>query len=504
MNRTRRRRLCPWKALLLVGAVLSVLDLASSQEEPEEEEDETVGEDLTPYPIPEGMELPPIVSTRRERFPSIDERVKVYMSNWYLPPCNDQGLVKYKYVFNDATASGAATPSVWLQEPQNLVGTNSTSYVVHSRVAADTAFFLNRTSLSECGYDPTVKEQSKLNQIKNMRNMYCPDASSMLLTALDHVTWERGRRIDDHVPIVMQFGDMRFSHVYRYMNTPLIKKFRVATTKSELDKQTQSALKLSNDPLRQCLEVRVKMQTALNLPSLEPVVWKLATPRHFGLLDRVYRSDTPWELKMDMAIFRGQLTGSVDGFDRKATPEQNCMTLRRCRLVYMNANSTYVDALLTSTRDRIPNKINGVKVVSRKVSLDYLLKYKGIIMLEGNDVASGLKWALLSQSVVLMPIPKHTSWAMEELLEPWVHYVPLNADASDVEEKMRWVVEHDEHARRIAHRGSLWMQDLVFHPESLEDDREIQEEILRRYMAHFAPLSDSESMDAVAPLVRSS
>ncbi len=46
-------------------------------------------------------------------------------------------------------------------------------------------------------------------------------------------------------------------------------------------------------------------------------------------------------------------------------------------------------------------------------------------MLEGNDVASGLKWALLSQSVVMMPPPQHTSWAMEELLQPWVVRVIL-------------------------------------------------------------------------------
>jgi hypothetical protein len=58
--------------------------------------------------------------------------------------------------------------------------------------------------------------------------------------------------------------------------------------------------------------------------------------------------------------------------------------------------------------------------MERKVDMESLLEYKGIIMIEGNDVASGLKWALLSQSVVLMPPPKHTSWAMEELLEPWI------------------------------------------------------------------------------------
>jgi hypothetical protein len=106
-------------------------------------------------------------------------------------------------------------------------------------------------------------------------------------------------------------------------------------------------------------------------------------------------------------------------------------------------------------------------------------------MLEGNDVASGLKWALLSQSVVLMPPPKHTSWAMEELLQPWVHYIPLKNDASDLEQKMQWVLDHDDKAKRISERATLWMEDMCFHPDAAREDRLIMEEMLKRYSAHF-------------------
>jgi hypothetical protein len=113
------------------------------------------------------------------------------------------------------------------------------------------------------------------------------------------------------------------------------------------------------------------------------------------------------------------------------------------------------------------------------------MRYKAIIMLEGNDVASGLKWSLLSQSVVMMPKPKHTSWALEELLEAWVHYIPLSDDLEDVEEKMQWILSHDDEARRISERASLWMDDLVFHPDAARDDRLVKEEILRRYAAHY-------------------
>jgi hypothetical protein len=199
----------------------------------------------------------------------------------------------------------------------------------------------------------------------------------------------------------------------------------------------------------------------------------------------VAQEDTPWYLKKNMAIFRGQLTGALDNFDRSKSAQENCDHMLRCQLVQKHGNSTLIDAKLTTTRGRLPDVIGGVEMVSPKVTISYMMEYKGIIMLEGNDVASGLKWALLSQSVVLMSKPTHTSWAMEELLEPWVHYIPLNDKATDVEEKMQWVIDNDQVARKIAERSSLWMEDLVFHPDAARDDRLVKEEIIRRYRAQF-------------------
>ena len=121
------------------------------------------------------------------------------------------------------------------------------------------------------------------------------------------------------------------------------------------------------------------------------------------------------------------------------------------------------------------------------MNMKELLEYKAIIMLEGHDVATGLKWALCSKSVVLTQWPvKYTSWAMEELLEPWVHFIPINENLTDIEEKMQWIIDHDEDAQKIAHRGSLWMKDLMFHPDSESDSQEVFDEMARRYRAHFA------------------
>lgn len=100
-------------------------------------------------------------------------------------------------------------------------------------------------------------------------------------------------------------------------------------------------------------------------------------------------------------------------------------------------------------------------------------------------ISSGLKWALFSNSVVMTQAPTKTSFAMEELLEPWVHYIPLAEDLSDVQEKMQWVIDHDAAAQQIAHRGKLWISDLVFHPDVQKDEEHIFDDILRRYLTHF-------------------
>jgi hypothetical protein len=159
---------------------------------------------------------------------------------------------------------------------------------------------------------------------------------------------------------------------------------------------------------------------------------------------------------------------------------EKCLSNQRCKFVLEHARSGLIDCGLTKHR-LSSHVVNGTNIQTTSTSLKVIQSYKIIISLEGNDVASGLKWSLLSESVVLMPRPTQTSWAMEELLEPWVHYIPMSNDGSNAEEMVQWVLNHDHEAWRIAERATLFMYDLVFHPEAIQDDRKVKEEIVRRY-----------------------
>ena len=86
----------------------------------------------------------------------------------------------------------------------------------------------------------------------------------------------------------------------------------------------------------------------------------------------------------------------------------------------------------------------------KKVSLDYHLKHKFILCIEGNDVASNLKWVMSSNSVAVMPKPKFESWFMENMLIPDYHYIHIKDDYSDLEEKLKFYIKNTEKLQQIS------------------------------------------------------
>ena len=83
------------------------------------------------------------------------------------------------------------------------------------------------------------------------------------------------------------------------------------------------------------------------------------------------------------------------------------------------------------------------------LTIDEHLDYKFILCLEGNDVASNLKWVMSSQSLAVMPLPRYETWFMEATLIPDYHYVLIRDDYSDLEERMEYYINHKDKALEI-------------------------------------------------------
>eukprot|EP01047_Picozoa_sp_COSAG01_P045047 COSAG01_NODE_4122_length_5331_cov_11.476873_7_plen_260_part_00 len=84
------------------------------------------------------------------------------------------------------------------------------------------------------------------------------------------------------------------------------------------------------------------------------------------------------------------------------------------------------------------------------LSLREMAQCRYLLSMQGNDVATNLKWLLYSNSVVLMQRPNIESWVLEGMLREWVHYVPLRSDLSDLEDNIRWCEANPAAAAQIA------------------------------------------------------
>ncbi len=153
------------------------------------------------------------------------------------------------------------------------------------------------------------------------------------------------------------------------------------------------------------------------------VLMKLDKVRHFIFID----DPKPWRQKRDMAIFRGKVL------------DKDC----RVRFMELYHGHPMVDAADVSRHPLRP------EWAGEKRSLYAHLDYKFVLALEGNDVASNLKWVMSSNCLAVMPRPTYETWFMEGKLIPNYHYVEIRPDLSDLEERMRYYIEHPDEAEAI-------------------------------------------------------
>lgn len=184
------------------------------------------------------------------------------------------------------------------------------------------------------------------------------------------------------------------------------------------------------------------------------VVLKMEKVRHFLFVD----DKKPWHEKKDMAIFRGDLGARKQNRD---------IFMNR----FANGQSPLVDAASTNLIPEHP------EWHAQKMTIAEHLDYKFIMSLEGNDVASNLKWVMSSNSIAVTP--KHTveTWFMEGTLIPNYHYIEVKNDFSDLEERLTYYIEHPEEAEAIIRHAHEYVDQF----RDLKREKLISLLVLKRY-----------------------
>ncbi len=161
------------------------------------------------------------------------------------------------------------------------------------------------------------------------------------------------------------------------------------------------------------------------------ILLKLNKVRHFIFVD----DKIAFEDKNDMLVWRGK-----------------CYIAHRQKFIKEFYDKNYCNVGQTNTK-----KEQNVPWQKEKMQLSEQLKYKFILAIEGNDVASNLKWVMSSNSIAFMIKPKYETWFMEGSLIPNYHYVLLNDDYSDLEEKIEYYSKNIEESLQIIKNANTYI-----------------------------------------------
>jgi Glycosyl transferase family 90 len=168
----------------------------------------------------------------------------------------------------------------------------------------------------------------------------------------------------------------------------------------------------------------------------------------------------PWDTRIPTAVFRGSSTGAG------VTPATNV----RLHLVALSDEQPMIDGepplldagitkwncrprihkgtLVTfAPRDMTPK----VPFMTRQEQMTY----KYVVHVEGHVCAFRLPSDLYSGSVVLFVDCQHRLW-FTHLLRPYVHYVPVKRDLSDLLTQIEWCRSHDDECRAIVHNAKVF------------------------------------------------
>lgn len=162
------------------------------------------------------------------------------------------------------------------------------------------------------------------------------------------------------------------------------------------------------------------------------ILMKLNKVRHFIFVNDEIR----FEDKKDMLVWRGKVNNE-----------------HRVNFIKQYHNSSLCNAGAINKSQLIDDSW-----LKDKLTLKKHFEYKFILSIEGHDVATNLKWAMSSNSLVFMVKPKYETWFMEGTLKENFHYVLIDDDYSDLEDKIKYYSHNIDKALKIINNAHEYVE----------------------------------------------
>jgi len=149
---------------------------------------------------------------------------------------------------------------------------------------------------------------------------------------------------------------------------------------------------------------------------------------YFNSLLQIKQTDIPWKSKQNKIFWRGGNNG-----DKYSVYDPTCSANQR--QLAMNTSSKYSHQMDISFTGSVPK--------SEFLKYKYLLDVDGMV-----NTWDAFFWKLSSNSVVFKMDSHWEEWYYDQI-QPWVHYIPVKGDATDLYEKYLWAEANEANVLEI-------------------------------------------------------
>jgi protein glucosyltransferase len=166
--------------------------------------------------------------------------------------------------------------------------------------------------------------------------------------------------------------------------------------------------------------------------------------------NRIY----PWENKINKAIWRGAAIGNGHGgHNWREIPGVQVFPFSRI-------NPDLLDAGLTSFspwNETAQHEMQKSGFMNNFMQMEDFQKFKAIVDIDSYSWSSRFVSLLCMNSIVLKVVPYYVDYFFFEL-QPWVHYVPVHGNLSNLEEMIRWTTDKgkEKEMKTIVRNANNW------------------------------------------------
>jgi hypothetical protein len=181
-----------------------------------------------------------------------------------------------------------------------------------------------------------------------------------------------------------------------------------------------------------------------------------------------YNDNIPFNSKKNILFWRGSTTGQYkDGF--ASHPRYKII---KNNFYNKNFDIGYNEIFKDNVKELYDETIQYYK---KGVNFTYFYEFKFVICIPGNDFSSLFRYILNSNCCPLHTYPfTCENYYNYSELKPWVHFVPINEDGTDLEEKYNWCLQNMNKCEEIARNGREYMKNYT--------NLEIEEKIFKRFI----------------------